>query len=292
MHWRLVKEMPTIPLSQDQIDTFWRDGHLAIHDFIDQSQIDRITQTFHRLFLTRAGWKEGNFFDLAGSEDDGQLKLPQLLHPAKYAPELLRTIFWANAEAVAKDILGPSVQFYFDHALNKAPHPESATPWHQDQAFARAGSRIDNITIWLPLQDVDEENGCLTFIPGSHMTGIMPHRNYKDDKRIEGLEAIGVNLSNAVTVPMRKGSVSIHHSRTLHYAGPNLSSRPRKVYAVVFAVEREEPVVPVDYSWNVDKPTARQKRQLDFDKRLITRTQRSIKKAFRNTIYSIMGKPA
>src|SRR3712207_2397621 len=119
MHWRLVKDAPSISLSQDQIDTFWRDGHLTIHNFIDQSQIDWITQTFQRLFQVRAGWKEGNFFDFTGSEDNGQLKLPQLLHPAKYAPELLRTMFWANAEAVAKDILGPSVQFYFDHAINK-----------------------------------------------------------------------------------------------------------------------------------------------------------------------------
>lgn len=76
---------------------------------------------------------------------------------------------------------------------------------------------------------------------------MLQHRNYQNDQRIEGLEAIDVDNDEAVFAPLPKGGVSIHHSRTLHAAGPNLSRGPRKVYSLVFAVEMDEVVVPVDY---------------------------------------------
>nr|WP_246148837.1 phytanoyl-CoA dioxygenase family protein [Skermanella pratensis] len=205
MRWNLVKRQPRVALSKHQIDTFWKEGHLTIPNFVDIAQVDEIDRSFQRLFRTRAGWKEGDFYDIAGLDRGDEFKLPQLLHPAKYAPELLRTVFWANAEAVARTLLGADARFSFDHAISKPPHPESATPWHQDQAFHRAGSHVENITIWLPLQDVDEENGCLTFVPESHKGPMLTHRNYRDDKRIEGLEAVGVDLDKAITVPLRKG---------------------------------------------------------------------------------------
>ena len=290
MRWNLVKRQPRVALSKHQIDTFWEEGYLTIPDFIDVAQVDEIDRSFQRLFRTRAGWKEGDFYDIAGLDQGDEFKLPQLLHPAKYAPELLRTVFWANAEAVAKALLGADARFSFDHAISKPPHPESATPWHQDQAFHRAGSHVENITIWLPLQDVDEENGCLTFVPQSHTGPMLTHRNYRDDKRIEGLEAVGVDLDKAVTVPMRKGSVSIHHSRTLHYAGPNLSSQPRKVYSLLFAVQKPEPVVAVDYPWNLDKPTARLERKRAYEQRWSNRAQRRIKSALSSTLHRVIGR--
>ena len=226
---------------------------------------------------------------MAGSEQNGDFKLPQMLHLTKYAPELLRTSFWANADALARELLGPTAHFSFDHGINKPVRPDSQTPWHQDQAFHRVGSRIENITIWLPLQEVTPDNGCLKFIPGSHLTGMVKHRNYQNDARIEGLEALGVNDDDAVHAPLPKGGVSIHHSRTLHAAGPNLSRGPRKVYSLVFAVEMDEVVVPVEYDWNSHKPTARLKRQQAFDGKLTSRVQRSIKKVLSTTLHSVVG---
>ena len=289
MRWHLLKRTPQVSLTKHQIDTFWKQGYLTIPDFLDAAQLNEIEEPFQRLFKTRAGWKEGDLYDIASLDQGDEFKLPQLLYPAKYAPELLRTVFWANAEAVAKELLGPDARFSFDHAISKPSDPESATPWHQDQAFHRAGSRVENITIWLPLQDVDEKNGCLTYIPGSHTGGMVPHRNYKGDKRIEGLEAVGVNLADAVTVPLRRGSVSIHHSRTLHYAGPNLSNHPRNVYSILFAVQKAEPVVPADYPWNIDKPTARLQRQMAYEHRWTSQTRRKIKTLLSSALHSVVG---
>jgi phytanoyl-CoA hydroxylase len=117
---------------------------------------------------------------------------------------------------------------------------------------------------------------------------MVKHRNYQNDARIEGLEALGVNEDDAVHAPLPKGGVSVHHSRTLHAAGPNLSRGPRKVYSLVFAVEMDEVVVPVEYDWNCHKPTARLKRQQAFDSKPTSRVQRSVKKVLSATLHSVV----
>ena len=63
----------------------------------------------------------------------------------------------------------------------------------------------------------------------------------------------------------------------------------RKVYSLVFAVEMDDVVVPVEYEWNSHKPTARLQRQQAYDEKLTSRVQRSIKKVLSTTLHSLMG---
>ena len=107
MRWHLLKRAPQVSLTKHQIDTFWKQAYLMIPYFLDAAQLNEIEEPFQRLFKTRAGWKEGDLYDIASLDQGDEFNSPQLLHPAKYAPELLRTVFWANAEAVAKELLGP-----------------------------------------------------------------------------------------------------------------------------------------------------------------------------------------
>jgi hypothetical protein len=93
MRWYLLKRTPRVSLTKHQIDTFWKQGYLTIPDFLDAAQLNEIEEPFQRLFKTRAGWKEGDLYDIASLDQGDEFKLPQLLHPAKYAPELLRTVF-------------------------------------------------------------------------------------------------------------------------------------------------------------------------------------------------------
>lgn len=47
-------------------------------------------------------------FDFAGTDEEtGPAKLPQLLDPRNFAPELVKTEFFRNAEQLAKRLLGP-----------------------------------------------------------------------------------------------------------------------------------------------------------------------------------------
>src|SRR4051794_24439250 len=94
-------------LSQDQIDFFRREGYLVLPLITTAAELARLRRIYDRLFAERAGRAEGNQFDLAGAdEEDKEATLPQILGPARYAPELNDFQFKRNAKVIAEQLLG------------------------------------------------------------------------------------------------------------------------------------------------------------------------------------------
>ena len=113
----------------------------------------------------------------------------------------LTTRYFANAAAVAAQLLGGRAKHIYDSAITKPPHSHAETPWHQDAAFITETSYFESLVVWMPLQPADQTNGCMSFIPGSHRGPILTHRSPHGDNRINGLEAMDFDKSNAVTCP-------------------------------------------------------------------------------------------
>lgn len=252
---------PTIELSKDAIDAYRRDGFLVIHGFSTAKELARMRTIYDELFEKRAGREVGDEFDLAGADaDDDRPVLPQILSPSKYVPELRQTLAAANARAIAKQILGPDGELGGDHAILKPARYGAATPWHQDEAYWDPLLDYDSFSIWLPLSGATVESGCLHFIPGSHLGDVIPHRPIGGDPRIHGLEAIEVDTSNAVAVPLEEGAVTIHHIRTLHYAGPNSTQEQRRAYIMMCGNPATPRQTSRQFPWKEIQSTERSKR--------------------------------
>ena len=69
-------------------------------------------------------------------------------------------------EPKAKDIFNPFKALGSCY-LSKSPGEAGKMPLHQDWTVVDE-SKYDSLTIWIPLQDVNEHNGALEVIPGSH----------------------------------------------------------------------------------------------------------------------------
>lgn len=216
---------------------------------------------YDRLFAERAGWNRGDQFDLAGTDEpDAKPRLPQLMNPAIYAPELQKAGFRQAALELARQLLGEDAQPGDEHAILKPAEDGAETPWHQDQAYWDPAYEYDAISIWTPLQEATLENGCMSFIPGSHGRGILPHHSIGHDARVHGLETDEVERNVAVVCPLPAGGCTIHHCRTLHYAGPNRSRQPRRAYILTFRKPPERLAVPREFPWLAARRAARQVR--------------------------------
>src|SRR5690606_3132410 len=148
---------------------FEEEGYLAIDALTTQEEIAWLREVYDRIFRERAGREEGNQFDLAGTDEDGkEAALPQILNPAKYAPELNQSQLLANATTVARQLLGEEAQVGFAHAIFKPARSGAPTPWHQDAAYWNPSLKYHSISIWVPLQEATPENGCMQFVPRSH----------------------------------------------------------------------------------------------------------------------------
>jgi hypothetical protein len=252
---------PTVTLSPEQIAFYREYGYLSIPELMPPDEVERVREIYDRLFAARTGRESGDQFDLAGTDEEGvEAKLPQILGPSRYAPELLEGQYRINLKHVVKQLLGPEGTIGGDHMIFKPAGIGAETPWHQDQAYWDPNYDYESLSVWIPLQEATVENGCMWFVPGSHRLDIHEHQSIGGDPRIHGLEVLGADVSAAVACPLRAGGATFHHCRTLHYTGANRSEIDRRAYIIGAGIPATEREVPHDFFWNAKKQTAREAR--------------------------------
>jgi Phytanoyl-CoA dioxygenase (PhyH) len=275
-------------LTADQLVAFRRDGFLLVEGLSSDEEIASLRVLFDRLFSERRGWDSGDLFDMIGPDTpERELALPQLLRTSQYEPLFRQTKLVSSARSIAEQILGPKLENDLEHAILKPAFNGAATPWHQDDAFHRKGSGVpESISIWMPLQDVTVESGCMRYIRGSNHGPLYPHRSPHNDPRIHGLETIAQpEMTNCVSVPMRAGDAVIHLSRTIHSAGMNTTDQPRRAYILGYSVRTgRDQFFTRDYPWNREKETARAQRAL-HSLPLVRRTMRRFKRFVLNKVF-------
>jgi ectoine hydroxylase-related dioxygenase (phytanoyl-CoA dioxygenase family) len=120
-----------------------------------------------------------------------------------------------------------------------------------------------SVSVWVPLCDVDEQSGCMQFVPGSHTLDVLPHQSIDDDPRIHGLEltaAAMAHVANVASIPCRAGDAVVHTPYTLHHSPPNDSPEPRRAIVLIGGVKPIPRARPIAQPWLTDKRTARAQR--------------------------------
>ncbi len=261
---------PTVELTPEQIAEFHERGFLSIPNISPPEEVALLRGILGRLFEQKAGWAEGAQFDMVTHDDgDARQALPAIINPVNFAPELRATIFRTNAAAIARQLLGPNVTASFEHAILKPPQYGAATPWHQDEATrVDASFEYEQISIWMPLQEATLQNGCMQYIAGTNKGDVLPHRSPKNDPKIHAIEcAGGFDPADATACPLPPGGATIHHGRTLHYAGPNSSDQPRAAYILAFEIPPKPSTRQRDFYWNQGKQTSGLDRKRQWRKR-------------------------
>lgn len=237
-------------LSTSEIDQFRRDGFINIRQACSREETIEIRRVLEDLYARKVGVKEGAQFDVLKPGETSAITLGQVTNPSNYAPALRKTAFFRKACALASQILGPKSFNTFDLALMKPAFEGAATPWHQDQAYRKLNYEFDEITLWLPLQDVDENSGCMQFVPGSHTGQIKPHCSPNSDFKAYSLECCYTpSPEETVSVPMQLGDCSIHDGRVLHGSPANRSSVIRYAYILIFRNQTVPPTTATPYTW-------------------------------------------
>lgn len=127
---------------------------------------------------------------------------------------------------LVEDILGPDILCWASAILSKSPHDSRSVPWHQDASFWSL-SPARTVTVWLAIDDADETNAAMQFIPGTHDKGAMAVRQSSEGavfhKETANAETLGTPFTNALTA----GQISLHADMLVHGSQPNKSDRRR-----------------------------------------------------------------
>lgn len=129
---------------------------------------------------------------------------------------------------LVEGILGPNFYCWASSFFIKEPFSKSTVGWHQD-AYYWPMAPHNTVTVWLAFDDVDEENGGMKLIPGSHKQGIIKHRRsaVTDSVLTLELERGQVSEADAVQFKLKAGEVSLHDDRAVHGSPANPSARRR-----------------------------------------------------------------
>jgi ectoine hydroxylase-related dioxygenase (phytanoyl-CoA dioxygenase family) len=134
----------------------------------------------------------------------------------------LTSLIEAKVEAKAQKILTPFTSLGSCY-LAKAPGEKSTMPWHQDWTVVDE-TQYDSMTIWIALQDVNEQNGAMKVIPGSHRFSDLLRSPLLGNP----LSEIESELEkDAQFVNLKAGQAIIFSQALMHASPPNLSNEKR-----------------------------------------------------------------
>lgn len=126
------------------------------------------------------------------------------------------------------DIIGPDFVCWGTTVFCKLPYDRKAVPLHQDAAYWPF-TQASSVTVWLALDDADENNSAVEFVPGSHLLGPVPHADRgRDHTRARGREAVAAaSFTDRYVNVLSAGQISLHSDLLLHGSPPNRSGRRR-----------------------------------------------------------------
>lgn len=110
----------------------------------------------------------------------------------------------------------------------KLPFDGMEIPLHQDANYWPF-TPTKSVTVWLAIDDVDDENSAIRFVSGSHLEGDLTHDEVPLDgsvvlnRRVAGHEQFTDTFVNELVA----GQVSLHTDLLLHGSRANTSKRRR-----------------------------------------------------------------
>lgn len=167
--------------------------------------------------------------------------------------EAARFVLARRFAKVAADLLGVSnVRLYHDQALFKEARG-GPTPWHQDQYYWPVDT-TNTVTMWMPLVNIQEEMGMLTFASGSHHDGQVFDKEISDESEDLFQKYITENEYDITrSQTMKAGDATWHYGYTIHCAPGNHSDQMRSVMTVIFLADGARVTFPENKNQEADR---------------------------------------
>jgi len=233
---RSVMETEGNSPSDDELlhQAFHEDGFVSLPGFLRPNEVEMVRKQTHRFIAETVPTLPPA---VVYCEEKGNLStLKQVQQLFQFDRFFAAMMFGSRFEKLARVLLGePAVGRNMQY-FNKPPGSNDATPPHQDGAFffLQSGSAL---TMWLALEDVEEEQGCVRYIHGSHKLGLRPHVNSGVLGFSQRIEDFGTqhDQENEVPCPADAGQLIVHHDRMIHYAHRNTTlDRGREALGFIY----------------------------------------------------------
>jgi ectoine hydroxylase-related dioxygenase (phytanoyl-CoA dioxygenase family) len=151
------------------------------------------------------------------------------MFPSDFIPSLNTSSFFIKSKIVAGELLGTDMERDMDMVVEKFPFTNTPTPWHQDSAYWPKGMKdTRSLSCWLALDDATLDNGCMWYVPRSHMEATRKHNWAGNDEKNSYALVTECDESEGIACPITAGDMIVHDGRTLHYSRGNSTAKRRR----------------------------------------------------------------
>lgn len=236
---QIARDWDEYRLKRDQIEFFHENGYLAGIQMLNKSQIlalklalDEVSDPLHPLhdLFHEFHSNESTDPNTVLFHSLGHWRIASAFHDAIWNPAFLM---------VSSQLLGDrAVRFWHDQLFCKPAHHGGVVAWHQDYSYWTRTVSMQHLTCWCGLDDATEENGCLQYVPGSHLWGLLdkPVITGEMDGLMSMLNETQKESFKPISIPLQAGYAAFHHPLLVHGSYANYSDRSRKAFVLnVFA---------------------------------------------------------
>lgn len=221
-------------ISDEQVRFFHENGYLAGIKILDDAQVEAL---------------RGEVADLANPQCDGHELFYEYHSNESASPDTvlfhalgawrlrpaLHDILWAPAFTMAaSQLLGGKVRFWHDQLFCKPPKHGGVVAWHQDYSYWTRTQPMNHLTCWIALDDATRDNGCVSYIPGSHRWPLLPITGLAGD--MNAIQSVLNDDQKAIFKPvfaeLKRGEAVFHHPLMVHGSYENRTDRPRRAVVI------------------------------------------------------------
>ena len=228
-------------ISSIQQAQYRKEGFLIIDDFLSAAELEAWRDALKEAIEKRKGNKMPDRAEVYGKGDDADKSyfdnvFDQLINLWMDNEKMRALMLDERLGRMAAELAGvDGIRIWHDQALVKKPWA-NPTSWHLDTPYWSFSDR-KALSIWVALDDVTLENGCLFFLP--HSYHVTTFENPGIGKNMGAVFSYYPDLKNfnAKAAVMKAGSCSFHNGLTVHGAHPNMTPGYRRAMTCAYMPE-------------------------------------------------------
>ena len=249
-------------LTKEQVKTYIRDGFVIVPKVISSDKLQAMRDELNKWIEESKNYKD-NYgdtpngkarFDLEGGHCAENPKLRRVANPADISQIYRDVLFEGPAVKAVVDLIGPNVKFHHCKLNIKLPGMETRVDYHQDQPFD-LHTNDDHLSLVVLIDDMNEKNGCLRILKGSHKGPRYSH--YEGDEFVGKVdEKVQKECRrNASKIEGKAGDICLMNTWCLHGGTENLSQNIRRVLICDYTAADNYPlmdaIVPSEHTGKI-----------------------------------------
>ncbi|MEM1445085.1 MAG: phytanoyl-CoA dioxygenase family protein [Planctomycetota bacterium] len=249
-------------LTNDQLRQYEELGFVVLEDLLDQEDLSGVKQAMNNKVEWMAqGWMQEGLIPSLYENEPFESRLAKIASHLTEEQYLSHGRGWRDRDPgyfhlmsnvkvlnAVESLIGPEI--FANPVYNTRPKvpgvAAGAVPWHQDKSYWPDANANPVITVWIPVVDATELNGCLHIWPRTHKRRVLSYHaeTYSgtgyteiDDDHLNKAER------EMIALPVKAGTPILFNDRCIHMSTPNNAETVRWSVDLRYQPTDQDPMV-------------------------------------------------